>query len=242
MRSIILSILIILLFAHIASAKNMQEGLALYKNGNYAGAEAVFRELNAKNPYDYSSKYMLAVTLVKMHRYNEAKELYRTVIEKSNNKSLVSMCNTGLANLGETVEVKPRKEITKAVLNVNAQGGGIIVKDVMLNSTLKRDFILDTGATHVMITNKTAAQLNIPVNTAPKVQILTGNGYITVPLVKIPEIEVKGLIVKDVEAIVSDLGSSATDNGIEGLLGMSFLGNFKMTVDRPNNQVILEKN
>lgn len=73
---------------------------------------------------------------------------------------------------------------------------------------------------------------------------MTGSGHINAPLVKISKIELKGLIVENVDVVVTDLPlhSKPDDKNISGLLGLSFLENFKVTVDRSKGQIILEQN
>lgn len=244
MKKFLIVILVYILTALPANARNIQEGIALYKIGNYSKAEAVFREILNYAPDDYTAQYMLAITLVNLQKQNEAKLLYKNVIDNSDNSSLVSLCKTGLQNLGGTVPSGVYSSINKAVLSVNIAGGVIIVNDVVLNNNLKSKFILDTGATFTTISRQTANKLNLSTKGAKTLKIMTGSGYINAPLVKISALEVKGLKAYNVDALVTDLPvhSSSNDQGIAGLLGLSFLEKFKVTVDRANNTVILEKN
>jgi len=244
MRLIFLTAVIFLLCVSNVSAKTLQEGMALYKLGNYPQAETIFRQIISKNPSDYTAQYMLAVTLVKTQRYNEAAGLYKNVIARSGNDSLVSLCRTGLNNIGQKSATGPANTVSRAILNVNIESGVIVINDVMLNNSLRTRFYLDTGASYTMISRNTAAKLNISTTGVPTVPIMTGSGYINAPLVKIPEIEVKGMVARNVEAIVADLPthSSGKAGNLAGLLGLSFLENFVVSVDRANNVVILEKN
>lgn len=244
MRKILIIAAIFLITSFSVQAKTLQDGVSLYKSGNYNMAEAVFRELIAATPYDYTAQYMLAITLVNLQKQNEAKQLYKNVIEKSNNESLASLCRTGLNNLGVQTQTASYSGINKAILNVNIAGGVIVVNDVTLNNNLKTKFVLDTGATFTTISKQTASKLKISTNGVKTLKIMTGSGYISAPLVKIPVVEVKGLTVYNVDAIVTDLPvhTSGDAQGLSGLLGLSFLEKFKITVDRANNIVILEKN
>lgn len=240
MRIIILSTVIFLLAIQVTYAKTLQEGLALYNMGNFSSAEIVFRDIVARDPGDYTAKYMLAITLVNKKQYSEARGLYHKIITGSSSDRLVSLSQMGLKNLGETSGIKQ----TKAVLNINMAGGVMIVNDVILNDSIKTKFVLDTGATFTTISRAIASKLNISTRDAKSIKIMTGSGYINAPLVKIPEIEVNGLNIRDVDAIVTDLPMHGTGKGsdLAGLLGLSFLQNFTVTVDRANNTVVLEKN
>ncbi len=244
MRLVVIIIAIIFLGVSNVSAKTLQEGMALYKLENYPQAETIFRKVISQNPNDYTAQYMLAITLVKMQRYNEAAGLYKNVIARSGNDSLVSLCRSGLGNIGHSYAGSYSHTAKKAILNVNMEAGVIIVNDVILNNTLKRDFCLDTGASFTMISRETAKNLNISTQGTQTIKVMTGSGYLNAPLVTISEIEVKGMIVRDVKAIVADLPihTSGDAGDMAGLLGLSFLENFVVSVDRANNVVILEKN
>lgn len=244
-KLIIFSLIFSLIFNSVSCAENIQEGLNYYNSGNFSRAEKTFRNLLYRNPNDYTAKYMLAVTLVNLQNYNEAKQLYKNVINNSNNQKLASLSRTGLKNLGENVSANyNEKSLTKAVLSVSNSGSGIIVNNVTLNNDVKTKFIFDTGATYMTISKRIAAKLNLSTRQSEKIKIVTASGYVNAPLVRIPKVEVNGLFVRNVEAIVMDLPSHTAGNsgGVAGLLGLSFLENFRVTVDRAHNQVILEKN
>jgi len=238
---IILVLIILILLTHTATAGDLQQGLEYYKKGDYKRAESYFRSLIAKEPSNYSAQYMLAASLVNLQKYNEAKKIYRNVIINSSNKRIVSLSRTGLTNLGEHAGYS---SATRAVINISSSDSVMIVNNVRLNDRISAKFVFDTGATYTTISKATASRLNISTLGAPKMKIMTGSGHITAPLIKIPKIEVKGLAVKNVETIVLDLPESKIGNndGVVGLLGLSFLEKFKITVDRSNGQITLEKN
>lgn len=245
MRIIIFIVLIFFLTCSTSLAvKDIQEGISLYKLGNYYKAEKVFRENIAQDPNNFTAQYMLAVTLVNLKQYNEAKMVYKNIIKYSPSQKLVSLSKTGLLNIGERYEADARNDVSRAILNVNIAGGVIIINDVILNNNYKAKFIFDTGATYTTISKDVATRLKIDTQNAKKIKIMTGSGYINTPLITIPKVEVKGLVVRNVEAIVADLPvhKSGDSHGLAGLLGLSFLEKFKVTVDRAKNQVTLEKN
>ncbi len=240
----VLIIAVLLLLSTASFAGGLAQGLDYYNAGEYQKAEVYFRSMVIKEPWNYSAKYMLAVSLVNRQKYNEAKDLYKEVILNSNNDRLTSLSRTGLTNLDEPVNFT-RQTISadKAVININTAGNSIIVNNVRLNDRLKTSFILDTGATFTSISRETAQKLGIRTKGAKQIKVMTGSGFITVPLVKVPKMEVKGLVARNVKVIVTDLPahSAGTSKGVAGLLGLSFLENFRVTVDRKAGQVTLEK-
>jgi aspartyl protease family protein len=97
------------------------------------------------------------------------------------------------------------------------------------------DFMIDTGATAVVLRASTAAQLGIrPSASDYKVKVMTGNGEIRAALVLLNSVEVGDITVRDVRALVQ------TDESVGmNLLGMTFLSRIKWTHDR--GKLVLEQ-
>lgn len=246
MRSKILIILIavFLIFCPQKTfADSFQNGVSAYQAGNYSYAESYFRSALQQNPSNDVIKYYLAITLVQNRKINEAKSLYKDIISTSSSQNVVSLAQQGLKLLGDNSSGSYSK-VTKAVLNVSTTGNVIVVNNVNLNDRTKAKFIFDTGASLTTISSDFANKLGISTANAPKIQIMTGSGYIDAPKIKIKKIEINGLCAYNVDALVADLPmhTSGMAGDVAGLLGLSFINNFKVTVDRAHNQVILEKN
>lgn len=238
---LIIVILMLFISISVTNAGDLQQGLEYYNSGEYKKAEIYFRKIVNQEPANYSAKYMLAASLVYNRNYNEARDLYKNVILNSTNDRLVSLSQTGLSNIGGSIVYRNRNNVSKAVINVNKAGTIMIVDNVILNNQLSTSFIFDTGATFTTISRATADRLNISTRGAKKVRVMTASGYINAPMVKIASVEVKGLVAKNIEAIITDLPAHGSDNQIAGLLGLSFLENFKITVDRSAGRITLEK-
>jgi len=226
-------------------AGSFEDGVKAYNSGNYQYAENCFRNAFQSNQENDFIKYYFAITLVRNNKNNDAKILYKNIIETSSNSEVINLSKTGLKLLGATVNssgTSPR--VTKAILNVNTMGNIIILNNVNINDTAKVKFIFDTGASYTTISTGLAGKLGISTANAPKVKIMTGSGYIEAPKIIIKKIEINGLAAYNVETLITDLPMhiSGTAGDLAGLLGLSFMKDFKVTVDRPNNQVILEKN
>jgi clan AA aspartic protease (TIGR02281 family) len=93
--------------------------------------------------------------------------------------------------------------------------------------------ILDTGAIYTAISWDIAKDIGYdPAVAQNRVAIITANGVIEVPKIKVKAIGFRGLHVEDVEVICHDIPEVAE---IEGLMGLTFLKHFKVLLDFKNN-------
>lgn len=97
------------------------------------------------------------------------------------------------------------------------------------------DFVVDTGATAVMLSATTAARLGIrPARSEYTAKVMTANGEIKAAIVKLNKIELGDITVRDVRALVH-----ADDKLSINLLGMTFLSHVRWTHDR--GRLIIEE-
>ena len=97
-------------------------------------------------------------------------------------------------------------------------------------------FIVDTGASFVVIPPAVAERAGIETVEAPRVSVQTANGLVQAPLVNISRLKIGRLSQRRVAAVVQNISS----DGQMGLLGMSFLSAYKMTVDQSHSMLLLE--
>ena len=89
--------------------------------------------------------------------------------------------------------------------------------------------MIDTGATMVTIPYETAEALGFQLNdSTPLVQVATASGVGLAYELTLDAIEIKGLRVRHIKAIVLDLPSDPE----VGLLGNSFLKHFHVEIDQ----------
>ncbi len=126
----------------------------------------------------------------------------------------------------------------RALVPLKSKGLTAVV-EAIINSTTKANFILDTGASYTVISEHVAKELKIDLDKKhPKIRLQTANGVIEVPLVTLDSIEVSGLRVDDLAAVVHDFSK---DTNIAGLLGLNFLSKFRMDLDTEKGVLVLEK-
>jgi aspartyl protease family protein len=87
----------------------------------------------------------------------------------------------------------------------------------------RMDFLVDTGATVIAIPEREAARLGIhPARREYTAQIKTANGTVQAAPTRLNMVEVGGIVVRDVQAVVMP------DQALsENLLGMSFLSRLR---------------
>ena len=117
-----------------------------------------------------------------------------------------------------------------------------IVVNALLNKKVKASFLLDTGATAILLSDRIAKRLRINLGgpEKDKVKVRTADGrLLDAKFVVLDTVSVEGLEAKDVEAVVL-LEDSDMPIG-DGLLGMSFLKRFNFQIDTADKKLILKK-
>ncbi|MBN3038568.1 MAG: TIGR02281 family clan AA aspartic protease [Candidatus Omnitrophica bacterium] len=132
-----------------------------------------------------------------------------------------------------------REDFTAVFVNYRQDETGIVV-NVLLNETLSADFVVDTGATLVVLAEHIANKIGIfPGKQERLLSITLGDGRevdaypVVLESVKVGQAEVKNVraaVLLDVEAM-----------DIDGLLGMSFLEHFAVKIDGKSKKLILEE-
>lgn len=99
-------------------------------------------------------------------------------------------------------------------------------------------FLFDTGASYTAITSETALRLGI--NNiffgAPVVELQTANGNVFTTTATLQSIDVAGARVDNVEAVILE-----SMNGVDGLLGQSFLRHFDVNIDQTRGVIAFNR-
>jgi clan AA aspartic protease (TIGR02281 family) len=115
--------------------------------------------------------------------------------------------------------------------------GGVVVVEALLNRRLTVPLMLDTGADFTVLTKQVAQELRLrALDRLPKLQFGTAGGEVNFPIATLQSLRVGSAEARDVAVAIDTDGHMPV-----GLLGMSFLRHFKMTVDHQRGQVKFER-
>jgi clan AA aspartic protease (TIGR02281 family) len=115
--------------------------------------------------------------------------------------------------------------------------GGTVVIDAMLNRRVTVPMLLDTGADFTVLTKQVARDLRLSsLDHLPTQEFKTAGGPVRFPIATLQSLRVGTAEARDVEVAIDIDGHMPM-----GLLGMTFLRYFKVTVDQQRGQVTFER-
>ena len=130
-------------------------------------------------------------------------------------------------------------DFKKYSIGYNRKGDAIIV-EALLNEITKVNFILDTGASIVVISRRIANKLGLNIddkNLSTFVTLADGR-KVRANAVLLDSISIGNLKAKNIQAAVLEKEEAISE---DGLLGMSFLKNFTIKIDPKNGKLVLEE-
>jgi len=133
----------------------------------------------------------------------------------------------------------PGGQYQEFVIPFDSIGQGMLV-NVMINNYIPARMLVDTGASAIKINAALLKRLNqdLP-DDRRRGKVVTAAGMANAEEVFIEKIDVGVAVKENVQAFFMH---EAYDNAdFDGLLGMSFLSDFQMTVDYKNNQIHLKR-
>ena len=115
--------------------------------------------------------------------------------------------------------------------------GGTVVVDAVVNRHLTVPMLLDTGADFTVLTKQVARDLRLTsLDHLPKQEFKTAGGAVRFPIATLQSLRVGTAEARDIDVAIDIDGHMPM-----GLLGMTFLRHFKVTVDQQRGQVTFER-
>jgi len=120
---------------------------------------------------------------------------------------------------------------------VDGKGRHLIV-DASINQRVSGRFLVDTGATHCVISKQLAKDVLLTGrNDGEKIRVQTANGIVEATMGEARRIDIGDAVARDVPVAVMDQDPVP---GLDGLIGLSFLQRFKYSVDSARGVLLLE--
>jgi len=119
----------------------------------------------------------------------------------------------------------------------------IIIIKAQVNGQGPFDFAVDTGASTTVLSRETAEKLGISESPSTPKKGHGCCGEVDMALTKVDSVQVGDNVVKDIEVAFGDLTAISKALGVNlgGILGYSFMKNYKVIIDYPNKRLFFEK-
>lgn len=109
--------------------------------------------------------------------------------------------------------------------------------DAEINRSVRLNMLVDTGASFTILSVEAAKKLGFTnLDELPKIPVSTAGGVTWIHLVELESVKVAGAVALSIEGGIS----SQIGGGLDGLLGMSFLGEFVYQMDGPGGKLVLK--
>jgi clan AA aspartic protease (TIGR02281 family) len=212
-----------------AEAGPLEEGVDLFQAGHYRWALEKFVEAVDQAPRDPQRRLYVAETYRQLGDGQAAAQAYRQIMQMAPGSTQANAARQALESLGEPARL---------VIQIPVQTRGtLVLVPARINGQALGYFILDTGATYITISRGVADTLRVR-GGGGQVHLSTASGVIQAPLVLLDEVDVGGAVTRNVTAVVHDLPNAPP--AIVGLLGLSFLERFRVSLDLTSRVLVLQ--
>jgi clan AA aspartic protease (TIGR02281 family) len=162
---------------------------------------------------------------------NEATVFFNRLARESNNPLIASLARESLSRL------QGSSPIRRVVVPLLEQPDTSLAVPTLIEGKVMATFLIDTGSSYTVITPRLAQKLGVVVSPeTQRVSLLTANGPITAPMVRLKNISIGQVNVPEVNVVIQDLGNG-DDILLSGLLGMNFFQGMDITLKE--DQLIL---
>lgn len=135
----------------------------------------------------------------------------------------------------------PSEGSAKSPVTIPVQrSGSLLVVQTQLNDSRSARLILDTGASHTILSHEIARDLGLLANAhVSSVTLKTAGGTVQAEMTQVGAIRVGEAEAKNVPVAIHDLPDAPA--GIDGLLGLTFLQQFLVTLDTQKGELHLKR-
>jgi clan AA aspartic protease (TIGR02281 family) len=181
----------------------------------------------------------LARSYEKLGRYCDAITAIETWVSLSPARNDTSQTRAMIADYTAKGRCEVATSSGEEVFPVARQGSTVKLP-VTING-VSGNFILDTGATFVSLKNAFAQKAKVQVDQDSTVRLHTANGIAEGKRGRAATIQLRSLLAKDVPIVVQNDNQGTYGEGVDGLLGMSFLSRFNLAIDTQTVKISTRK-
>jgi clan AA aspartic protease (TIGR02281 family) len=212
-----------------ALAGAFEEGMDFFQGGHYRWSLEKFIEAVDRAPRDPERRWYLAESYRLLGDNAAAAQVYRIILQMAPQSPQALAARETLEAMGEP---------TLAIFQVpfRARGTSVLVP-ASVNGQPIGYFILDTGATFTTISRLVADRLGVRGGTS-RISLSTASGLVQAPLVLLDEVDIGGAASRHIPAVIHDLPNAPP--AVVGLLGLSFLERFRVSLDLTSGVLKLE--
>ncbi len=133
-----------------------------------------------------------------------------------------------------------REDDSREIIVPVRRAGNLLIIATTVNGIRDADLILDTGASHTILSPEVANDLGLLGDPeAQLVTLKTAGGIVKAEMVRLDSIRIEEAEVENTYAAIHELPDSPP--GIDGLLGLTFLRQFQVTLDTAKGLLHLRK-
>jgi clan AA aspartic protease (TIGR02281 family) len=119
----------------------------------------------------------------------------------------------------------------------------IIIVKAKVNGKGPFDFAVDTGASVTALSKELAENLGVSENIGTQKKGHCCSGELDMGMANVKSVEIGDTEVRDIQVAIMDLSSisEALKKNLAGIIGYSFMKDYKVTIDYPNTQIFFKK-
>jgi clan AA aspartic protease (TIGR02281 family) len=210
-------------------------------NATIAKNNAISAELRLKESEDRKIQDELGATSKAMANYLNALSVFDAKFTKAASEEAVIELAPAYTLFFEEIERRMssfRSEYRSHGIVTTSRGGSTIVS-VVINNSISATMILDTGASLVTISQALADKLKIDTSSARMTRVVLADGKtLNAHNITLSSLQAGSAVAQGIDAVVLP---QSPGEGIDGLLGMSFLSRFRVKLDGSSSRLILEE-
>ncbi|OLB94624.1 MAG: hypothetical protein AUH30_17255 [Candidatus Rokubacteria bacterium 13_1_40CM_68_15] len=208
-------------------------GLAAWERRDYPEALRVWSHGAALQPGDAVLHFWRASALARLGQRHAAADGFRLALMLDPPKSVAALARQELASLDAASAKATEVETTVPV----EPARGVWVAAVVINGAHEARFLVDTGSSVTLVSPALAKTVGLATKgTKNTMELQTLGGMTAGPVTSLASMRVGEAEVRDVVVVVHDPGP-----GIDGILGNTFLGRYRLTLDADRRLLSLRR-